>query len=111
MPKGPTWRWALLCMTPGLTACAAAPPIVTASAASCAALLPDSWKAGVPGAPLPRDGASVADWVGFADAQTGRLDQANGRTADAIAIVERCETRDAEAMKRARRGWLARLIG
>ena len=111
MPKALTWRWALLSMTPGLTACAGAPPIVTASAAGCAALLPADWKAGVPGAALPPDEASVGDWVSFGDAQTGRLDQANGRTADAIAIVERCEARDAEAVRRAKRGWLARLLG
>jgi hypothetical protein len=37
----------------------------------------------------------------FADAQTGRLDQANGRTRDAIGIVQRCEARDTAAVKRA----------
>jgi hypothetical protein len=45
----------------------------------------------------------VADWVAFGDAQTGRLDQANGRTKDAIEIVERCEDRDAAAIKKATR--------
>lgn len=83
---------------------------MTASAASCSALLPAEWRAGVAGAPLPQ-GDLVGDWIVFADAQTGRLDQANGRTRDAIAIVERCEERDARAVKRARRGWLARLVG
>ena len=38
----------------------------------------------------------------------GKLDEANGRTRDAIGIVERCEARDAAAVKRAKRGWLAR---
>lgn len=37
----------------------------------------------------------------FADAQTGRLDQANGRTKDAIGIVKRCEERDSAAVKHA----------
>lgn len=59
---------------------------------------------------LPPEPANVGDWIAFADAQTGRLDQANGRTADAIAIVERCEARDAAAVKRAQRGWLRRLF-
>ena len=93
------------------TACASGPPIVTASAADCAGLLPASWKAGVPGAPLPPDEANAGDWIAFADAQTGRLDQANGRTADAITIVERCEARERDALTRARRGWLARMFG
>ena len=84
---------------------------MTASAADCAGLLPPSWKAGVAGAELPPDAATVGDWIAFGDAQTGKLDQANGRTADAIAIVERCEAREREAMKRARRGWFARIFG
>jgi hypothetical protein len=45
----------------------------------------------------------VGDWIAFGDAQTGKLDQANGRTSDAISIVERCEARDAAAVKRATR--------
>lgn len=84
-----------------LSACAGA-PIVTAAPSSCATLLPQEWKQGVEGAPLPQ-GDTVADWEVFADAQTARLDQANGRTKDAIGIVERCEARDAAAIKRATR--------
>lgn len=84
---------------------------MTASAADCAGLLPASWKAGVAGAALPPDEATAGDWIAFADAQTGKLDQANGRTADTISIVERCEARERDALKRARRGWLARLFG
>lgn len=84
---------------------------MTASAADCAGLLPANWKTGVAGAELPPDAASVGDWIAFGDAQTGRLDLANGRTADAIAIVERCEQRERDALKRVRRGWWARLFG
>ena len=91
-------------------ACAGGPPIVAASAASCSSLVPDNWKQGVAGADLPI-GNVLADWIAFGDAQTGKLDQANGRTADAIAIVERCEARERDALKRARRGWWARLLG
>ena len=76
---------------------------MTPSAAACTALLPAEWRQGVPGADLPADAANVADWIAFADAQTGRLDQANGRTRDAIGIVERCEARDAAAVQRATR--------
>lgn len=56
----------------------------------------------MPGAPLPDDGATVGDWIAFGDAQTGQLDKANGRTADTIAIVSRCEARDAAAIRSAR---------
>ncbi len=110
MPKVPICRSILLCAMPALAACAAGPPIVTISGAGCAALLPSEWRNGVDPAALP-DGLTVGDWVAFADAQTGKLDEANGRTRDAIGIVERCELRDAEAVRRARRGWLARLVG
>lgn len=84
---------------------------MTPNAASCASLLPDEWSAGVAGAELPPEEATVGDWISFADQQTGKLDQANGRTADAIGIVKRCEARDREAVKRAKRGFLRRLIG
>jgi hypothetical protein len=83
-------------------ACAGGPPIVTASAADCSSLVPEEWKQGVAGAELPV-GDVLADWIVFGDAQTGKLDQANGRTRDAIGIVERCESRDAEAIRRATR--------
>lgn len=84
-----------------LTGCATSHTIV-AFPTSCSNLVPDSWKKPVPGAPLP-DGQTVGDWIAFADAQTAQLDKANGRTVDAITIVERCEARDAEAVKRATR--------
>ena len=89
----------LLLALPG---CVGAPPIYATSAA-CSSLLPPSWKAGVPGAPLPA-GGTVGDWVAFGDAQTGQLDKANGRTVDAIGIVERCEARDRAAVAKAKRG-------
>ena len=60
------------------------------------------------GAPLPAERSTIGEWVAFADAQTGRLDQANGRTRDAILIVERCEAREREAIKKAKR---RRLLG
>jgi hypothetical protein len=83
-----------------LTACVSAGPIVAAPS-SCSTLIPASWREGVEGAPLP-DGDTVGDWIAFSDAQTGRLDVANGRTADSLAIIERCEARDARAVDRSR---------
>lgn len=91
-----------------LAGCAA--PIVTAAPNSCSSLLPTEWRQGVAGAPLPQ-GNTVGDWIVFGDAQTGRLDQANERTTSAIGIVSRCEARDAQAVKRANRGFLGRLFG
>jgi hypothetical protein len=48
------------------------------------------------------EGTTVGDWIAFSDAQTGKLDVANGRTADSLAIIERCEARDRLAVKRSR---------
>ena len=55
----------------------------------------------MPGAPLP-NGETVGDWIAFADAQTGQLDKSNDRYTAAVGIVERCEERDAEAVRRSR---------
>jgi hypothetical protein len=66
---------------------------------ACSRLIPDSWRKPVPGARLP-EGDTVGDWVAFADAEAAQLDKANGRTLDTIGIIERCEARDARAVKR-----------
>ncbi len=76
-----------------------------AAQSACSSLLPGEWREPVPGAPLP-DGQSVGDWIAFGDAQTGQLDKANDRTVSAIGIVERCEERDREAVRKARRKFL-----
>lgn len=110
MLKAPIRQSILGCATLACAACAGAPPIVTTSAAGCSSLVPAEWREGVVGAALP-DGATVGDWIAFADAQTGRLDSANGRTRDAIGIVARCEARDARAVRRAGRGFFGRLFG
>lgn len=72
-----------------------------ATAGACSTLIPDAWATPVPGTALP-EGSTVGDWVAFGDAQTGQLDKANGRTADTLAIIGRCEARDREALKHAR---------
>jgi hypothetical protein len=63
----------------------------------------------VPPAEIPA-GDTVGDWIAFGDAQTGKLDQANGRTKDVIGITKRCEERDRRAVKRAGRGFFGRLF-
>lgn len=89
-----------VCATLALPACVGAPPIV-ATPSACSTLLPDDWKQGVAGAPLP-EGNTVGDWVVFGDAQTAQLDKANERYRAGVGIIERCEKRDAAAVKRAR---------
>lgn len=103
-------RVAIIILALAQSACWGGPPIVTASSSSCAALLPQEWKEAVEGAAIPL-GDTVGDWIAFGDAQTGKLDQANDRTASAIGIIERCEQRDAAAIKKASRGFWGRLFG
>lgn len=70
--------------------------------------MPSEWLKGVAPADLP-ESAKLADghddarpWqAGFVE-QTGQLEKANGRYGDAVGIVQRCEARDAAAVKRAR---------
>lgn len=61
--------------------------------------MPAEWKDGVKSAPLPaQDG--LEEWRTFGIRQTGKLDEANGRTKDTIGIQERCETMLNDALKR-----------
>ena len=68
---------------------------------ACSTLLPSEWLNGVPGADLPRED-TVGEWMLFGDRQTGQLDIANNRYGEAVGIIERCEARDREAIKKAR---------
>ena len=99
--------WILLSAAPAaaLSACAG-PPAVYLNASPCSQLVPEGWREGVESAPLPAHD-TVGEWVAFGDAQTAQLDKANGRTADALSIVEKCEARDrsAEEKARGRRWW------
>ena len=105
MPKARMRLFPPLFAALACAACVGAPPIVTAKSA-CSSLLPTDWEKGVEGALIP-DGETVADWVAFADAQTGQLDKANDRYRAATGIVRRCEVRDREAIERSR----ARILG
>lgn len=55
-----------------------------------------------PPAQADNDLDRLKGWINFGVAQTGQLEKANGRTTDAISIVERCEERDRAAIKRSR---------
>lgn len=83
-----------------LAGCVTSGPII-AEAGNCSAYVPDSWRLGVEGAELPA-GGTVGDWIAFGDAQTGKLDIANGRLTDTLHIVGECERRAAAAVERSR---------
>lgn len=89
---------------PGVTACVSTS--VFAPTTDCSALVPAEWRSGVPNATTPAQADNDLDrlkgWINFGVAQTGQLEKANGRTTDAISIVERCEERDRAAIKRSR---------
>lgn len=89
-----------LCAMLALQACAGA-PLIVATPDACSTLIPGAWRKPVPGADLPK-GDNIGDWVAFGDAQTGQLDKANGRVVDTLAIISRCEARDAVAVNKAR---------
>jgi hypothetical protein len=68
-------------------------------------MVPDSDRKPVAGTALPPPEAAAGSlWVALDD-QTARLDQANGRTADVLAITAQCEAERARASAPARRGW------
>lgn len=73
--------------------------VVTRDVPSCASLVPEDWKEGVAGTPLPPDDQRESLRSAFI-MQTGRLAMANGRTRDAISIVEQCEARDRKATRK-----------
>ena len=104
LPKALTPKSIPLLAMLALPGCVSAPPIVSTPSA-CAKLLPDEWRKPVAGAPLPA-GDAVGDWIAFGDSQTAQLDKANDHTLSAIGIVERCEARDAAAVKKSRAKFL-----
>lgn len=65
---------------------------------ACSQLLPDNWEQGVSAPDVRNDGATVGDWIAFADAVLGRLDTSNDRYRSAVGIIKRCETRDRAAV-------------
>ncbi len=68
---------------------------MTPSAAlNCGALIGPTLRTDVVGADLPA-GNTVGEWVAFGDAQTGKLEDANGRRAAVVEIVDRCQAEHA----------------
>lgn len=80
-------------------ACAGGPRTTTILAAlDCGSLIGAELRRDVAGADLPVDG-TVGAWVAFGDAQTGRLDQANGNTRAVVQTVEACDRQQAAVRK------------
>ncbi len=88
-----------------VAACAHTPSINPIPIAfRCAALIPDSDRQPVAPTPLPSPEATAgALWIALDD-QTARLDLANGRAADGLSILQRCEDERARAAAPAPRG-------
>ena len=87
-------------MTSAVAGCVATAPIVTTlSALDCSALIPPSYRQPVAGTPLPPADADAGDLWTALDGQTSRLDEANGRAADLIAIAEACQARQAAVVR------------
>lgn len=92
-------------------ACVSSPPII-ASRTACSTLVPDSWRVGVGVPKLAPVAADATDlerlkpWQQFGIEATSRILTADSRTKDAIGIIERCEARDAEALRKARPSFL-----
>lgn len=82
-----------------MTGCLGTMPIVTTLAAlDCASLIPPTYRRPVPPVPLLRVGATVGELGSALDGQTGRLDKANGRTADLVAIADTCQAQQAKVL-------------
>lgn len=66
---------------------------------SCGPLIPKSYREGVRSVPVLAVPSTAGDVASSLDGQTAKLDQANGRTADVIAIVDACDARTVEVTK------------
>ncbi len=81
----------------------------TPPAFSCAGLIPDRDRGPVaPTALPPAEATAGALWIALDD-QTARLDLANGRTADVLAITQACEAEQAKLAMPRPKGLLAGL--
>ncbi len=96
----------LMLMLLAAAGCVQSPPVF-APPPACSSLLPTDWSTPVPDAPAPTKATAALDqlkaWIGFGIGETGQLQKANGRTRDAIGIVQRCEARDAAAVHKVAR--------
>lgn len=80
-------KLAVLALFPFAAGCQTTPLV---AGIDCSALLGPTLRTGVESAPFPTDN-TVGEWVSFADQQTGRLIDANGRRAAVVEIIDACE--------------------
>ena len=96
-----------LSITLALSGCAGMPrmPMILA-ALDCASVIPASYRKPVTPTPLPAADANVGGlWIAL-DGQTGKLDQANGRTADVVAMADTCQAHQVKvAAELTKRPW------
>ncbi len=83
---------------------------VFAPTTSCSSLVPDEFRERTEHTPAPEKGADPLDtlknWINFGVGQTAKVEDSDDRRIAAIGIIERCEERDREAIKRAAPGKL-----
>lgn len=85
----------MILLTPG---CATTNQRLAVLAVNCSSAIPEEYKQYVQGTKLPV-GATISDLAVALDTQTARLDMANGRTADMISLIQKCDARNAEIVK------------
>lgn len=81
-------------------ACAGGPrPVTILGAVRCGALVPDSLRRDVAAPALP-SADTAGDWIAYADAATGKLDEANANKTAVVEIVDACD-RQHDALREA----------
>lgn len=91
-------------MTLALTGCVR--PLVFAESADCSGLIDGLWEEPVADAPAPQRGKddkeTLANWIGFAGAQTAGKRTEFERAQNARAIIARCEERQRAAIEKSK---------
>ena len=107
-PQARLLRLIGLSMTLAVAGCAATPhmPLILA-ALDCSSVIPPSYRRPVQATPLPPADATAGGLWSALDDQTSRLDRANGRTGDVIAMADSCQAHQSKVMAALspRRAW------
>lgn len=82
-----------------MTACATTNQRLAVLAVRCGDAIPAEYRAMVKGVTGLGSEATIADLAEKLDGQTAKLDQANGRAADLIAMIDQCDARNEEIVK------------
>lgn len=87
----------LILLGAGASGCAGTPSIV--AAIDCSVLIPNSYRTPVADV-APPESNQIGEWLIVADARSGRLDEANGRTQALIEISEGCQREQAKLTRK-----------